>query len=340
MIDYSATQNLIESMLSERIVPGVNYAFIKGKQVFTSTVGFASLYPAVTQLSPFAQYDLASLTKVLATENVLLKLYDQGKLNFTEPLQKYVPEFKDSRVRLFHLLTHTSGIRGWIPNRDLLDHDQLLEAIINLPVTDEFEHKMRYADTNFILLGQVIKKIYHQPVQEVAMHEVFQPMKLANTTFHPQKDNCVPTALMDGEVLQGIPHDPKARQLGSDCGSAGLFSSLDDLIKISRGYLGLERNLLPYSQKTVSLLFDNKNRRGLKPRSWGWDLRFDPLMYYPIILHTGFTGTLIILDRVKQSGLILLTNRVHPSGHNLIFLAMREKIIQTFLKENSKQKDD
>ena len=74
MLDYSTTQNLIESMVSERIVPGVNYAFIKDKQIFTSTIGFASTYPKVTQLSPFAQYDLASLTKVLITENILLKL--------------------------------------------------------------------------------------------------------------------------------------------------------------------------------------------------------------------------------------------------------------------------
>lgn len=336
MIDYLATQNLIESMVTERIVPGVNYAFIKDKQVFTSTVGFASIYPTVTQLSPFAEYDLASLTKVIATENVLLKLYDQGKINFSEPLHQFIPEFSDQRIRLFHLLTHTSGIRGWISNRDQLDHDQLLDAIIHLPVTNEFKAKMRYADTNFILLGLVIKKIFGAPVQDVAMQEVIKPMGLTHTTFHPIKKDCVPTAIVNGEVLQGIPHDPKARQLGSDCGSAGLFSSMGDLIKLARGYLGLDKTILPYSQQTVSLLFDNKNAVNVKPRSWGWDLRFDPKLHYPIILHTGFTGTLIILDRLKRSGLILLTNRVHPSGHNTIFLAMREKIIQSFLKENSK----
>lgn len=336
MIDYSTTQHLIESMVSERIVPGVNYAFINENQVFTSTIGFASIYPEVTQLSPFAEYDLASLTKVIATENVLLKLYDQGKLNFTEPLIKFVPEFKDPRIRLFHLLTHTSGIRGWIDHRDELDHDALLKAIVNLPVTDEFETKMRYADTNFILLGLVIKAIFNKPVQTVAMEQVIKPMGLKYTSFHPNPDNCVPTAIVNGKMLQGIPHDPKARQLKSDCGSAGLFSTMNDLISISKGYLGLDKNILPYSQNTVEQLFDNKNPKNVKPRSWGWDLRFDPKYNYPIILHTGFTGTLMILDRVKKSGLILLTNRVHPTGHNLIFLSMREKIIRNFLKENAK----
>lgn len=334
MIDYSTTQNLIESMVTERIVPGVNYAFIKNKQVFTSTIGFASTYPKVTQLSPFAQYDLASLTKVLITENILLKLYQKEKLNFTEPLIDFIPEFKDPRVRLFHLLTHTSGIRGWIDHRDQLSHDELLNAIIHLPVTDEFEHKMRYADTNFILLGLVIKKIYGRPVQDVGMSEIIAPMDLPDTTFSPVKSNCVPTVWLNNQLLQGVPHDPKARQLGNDCGSAGLFSSLLDLIKISQGYLGIEQDTLPLSQEVIAQLFDNKNPEGVQPRSWGWDLRFDPEFHYPLILHTGYTGVLLLLDRVRKSGLILLTNRIHPTGHNQIFLTIRERIIQSFLKEN------
>ncbi|MCX8720809.1 MULTISPECIES: serine hydrolase domain-containing protein [unclassified Lactobacillus] len=334
MIDFSNTQYLIESMVSERIVPGVNYAFIKNTKIFTSTIGFASTYPKITQLSPFAEYDLASLTKVLVTENILLKLYQDGKLNFTEPLNDFIPEFTDKHVRLFHLLTHTSGIRGWIDHRDQLSHDELIDAIIHLPVTDEFQHKMRYADTNFILLGLVIKKIFGQPVQKVGMNEIIKPMGLTETSFHPNKSNCVPTSLLNGRVLQGIPHDPKARQLGSDCGSAGLFSTMLDLIKICNGYLGLDRNILPFSQDLVAQLFENKNPAGIKPRSWGWDLRFDPTYHYPIILHTGYTGVLLILDRIKKSGLILLTNRIHPFGHNQIFLTLREKIIQTFLKDN------
>ncbi|MBA1393029.1 esterase, partial [Lactobacillus sp. XV13L] len=144
----------------------------------------------------------------------------------------------------------------------------------------------------------------------------------------------VPTTANSGGVLQGIPHDPKARQLGSDCGSAGLFSTMEDLIKIARGYLGLNQHILPYGQDVVTRLFDNKNPAGVKPRSWGWDLRFDPEFHYPLILHTGYTGVLLLFDRVKKSGLILLTNRIHPTGHNQIFLTVREKIIQSFLAEN------
>ena len=335
MIEYFKTQHLIEEMISDRIVPGINYAFIKNEQVFSSTVGFASLLPDLTQLNPFALYDLASLTKVLGTTNVFLKLKQKGQLNFSEPLSEFLPEFKDDLIRLFHLLTHTSGIRGWIENRDQLPAKELLLAIQHLPVTDEFETKMRYADTNFILLGLVLEKLFNQSVQDVIIDQVLKPTHLNEITFSPDPDKCVPTALMpDGQVLQGVVHDPKARILGKDCGSAGMFASLPALIEMAKGYLGLNSNILGLNEETIADLFDVKTPKNVHPRSWGWDLRFDPVDRHPLIYHTGFTGTFMILDRLNQSGLIVLTNRIHPSGHNHIFLAMREHIINTFLQEN------
>ncbi|EEU21138.1 serine hydrolase domain-containing protein [Lactobacillus mulieris] len=334
MSDFFRTQYLIESMVSERIVPGVNYAFIKNNQVFKSTIGFSEIYPSIKQLSPYAEYDLASLTKVLGTTNVFLKLYQEGKLNFNEPLGDFLPEFQNQPVRLFHLLTHISGIRGWIENRDQLPASDLLEAIKNLPVTDEFETKMRYADTNFILLGLVLEQIYHKNVQDIIMDEVIKPAGLQHTTFKPAVEDCVPTAVVDGKLLQGIVHDPKARVLGKHCASAGLFANIDDLIKLTFGYLG-RNNLLPFSQELTSELFAIKsNSKKVHPRSWGWDLVFDPNDQHPLIFHTGFTGTFILIDRRKQTAMIVLTNRVHPTGHNQIFLTMRQRIVDSFLAEN------
>lgn len=337
MIDYYKTRHLIEQMIPHKIVPGVNYAFIKNEQVNEATLGFASIYPKQTQLSPFGLYDLASLTKVIGTTNVFLKLYEDGRLNFSEPLKQFIPEFKDERVRLTHLLTHTSGIKGWIENRDQLTAPELLKAIINLPVTSEFETKMRYADTNFILLGLVLEKIYHTDVQTIITNEIIKPLGLENTTFKPAKSNSIPTAFTEkGEILQGIVHDPKARILGKDCGSAGMFSTIDDLVELAKYYLGIKRDGFILKQDTLAQLFDSKSVAGVHPRSWGWDLRFDPKDNHPLIYHTGFTGTFMILDRQKKSGMIVLTNRIHPTGKNEVFLSMREKIVQSFLIENSK----
>ncbi|MCI1466286.1 MAG: beta-lactamase family protein [Lactobacillus sp.] len=333
MRNFFNTQQLIEDMVHEKIVPGVNYALISKQQTNRVTLGAASFLPNQQQLSPNAVYDLASLTKVLGTLNVCLQLYQQGKLNFSESVQEFLPDFSDHRVRLFHLLTHTSGIRGWIPHRNRLTADELINAIVHLPVTDEFEKRMRYADTNFILLGLVLEKIYHRPVQSIIQDQILRPMRLTSTSFHPDPQACLPTALVKQEILQGRPHDPKARQLGNYCGSAGLFSTLPDLLVFAGAYLGLN-NRLPIKQTLLADLFDIKTNHQVKPRSWGWNLLFDPQYHYPIIYHTGYTGTLLIFDRVRQTGLILLTNRVNPSGHNQVFLAMRKQIINAFLKEN------
>lgn len=337
MIEYFSTQNLIEKMVSSRIVPGVNYAFIKGEQVFTSTVGFSTWVPENVQLSPFAQYDLASLTKVLGTTTVFLQLYEQGRLNFTEPLQQFIPTFKDKRVRLSHLLTHTSGIRGYIENRDQLDAQELIAALIDLPVTAEFDKKVRYSDTNFILLGLVLEVLFDKPVWQIITEQVITPMNLQATTFYPDKNNCVPTTMQeDGTLVQGVVHDPKARVLQEHCGSAGLFSDLNDLVLMAQGYLGLNRKILPLKQDTIADLYTPKTSPRMDFRSWGFDMVFDPIDQHAIILHTGYTGTLIVLDRLMQTGMILLTNRVHPSGNNQIFITARQKIIASFLDENRK----
>lgn len=337
MIEFYKTQNLIEKLVTNRVVPGVNYALIKKNQVFTSTVGFSTYLPENIQLNPFGQYDLASLTKVLGTTNAFMKLYQNGDLNFTELVHDFIPEFKDQRVRLEHLLTHTSGIMGYIPNRDKLNANELRDAIINLPVTAEFETNVRYSDTNFIILGFVLEKIYGKSVWEVINQEVINHEKLHLTTFHPNYSLAIPTTLQpDGTLLQGVVHDPKARVLQEHAGNAGLFSDLNDLVFVSQNYLGLRDDVLPISQETIEKLFENKVVQDLAPRSWGWDLRFDPSDGHPLLYHTGFTGTFMILDRQLQSAMIVLTNRIHPSGHNQIFLGARDGIVKQFLLENKK----
>lgn len=339
MIEYYKTQFLIDQLVNDNIVPGVSYAVIKNKQIISSINGFAGILPHYSDLNPFSVYDLASLTKVIGTTNVFLQLFENGKLNFNEPVGDFIPGFTDRKVRISHLLTHTSGIKGWIANRDTLSANELLQAIIHLPVTNELDNKMVYADTNFILLGLILEKIYKKPVQEIIYKKVILPTKLKPISFHPNYKNSVPTALLNnGKVLQGIVHDPKARILGEHCGSAGLFSDLESLIKLSKGYLGLDEKILPITQETLASLFTIKTSSNVHPRSWGWDLCFDPEDKHPILFHTGFTGTFMILDRYNKSGLIVLTNRIHPSGHNQIFLAMRQRIIDTFLQENIQNK--
>ncbi|MGX4763609.1 serine hydrolase domain-containing protein [Holzapfeliella sp. JNUCC 72] len=334
MEKFYNTQVQLEKLYHDKIVPGLNFAIIDQKQVTAGTLGYAQWIPKKKQLTPLMQYDIASLTKVIGTTTIFLKLYQEGRLNFTEPIGDYLISFKGTPVRISHLLTHTSGIKGYIPNRDQLSKQALIEAILNLPVTEDFNQKVVYSDTNFILLGLIIEEIYQKPIQEVITAEVLKPLQLNYTSFNPVKEKTVPTNYIPGTgLLQGIVHDPKARILQEQCGSSGLFSPLYDLTKFVKYLTGVTPNQLLDNQ-TINLLFGRKTPSRLKPRSYGWDLLHDPKSNYPLLYHTGFTGTFMIIDRRKQTGLVVLTNRVHPTSNNQAFLAARELIIETFLDEN------
>ncbi|MEJ6348281.1 serine hydrolase domain-containing protein [Holzapfeliella sp. He02] len=335
MEKFYNTQVQLEKLYHDKIVPGLNFAIINQKQVTAGTLGYSQWIPKKKQLTPLMQYDIASLTKVVGTTTVFLKLYQEGRLNFTEPIGDFLDSFKGAPVRIQHLLTHTSGIKGYIPNRDQLSKTELIEAILNLPITNEFEQKAVYSDTNFILLGLIAEKIYNQPIQDLIMAEAVKPLQLNYTTFHPEKEKTVPTNYIPGEgLLQGIVHDPKARTLQERCGSSGLFAPLYDLTKFVKYLSGVKKNNV-LDNETINLLFGNKTPKHVKSRTYGWDLLFDPIHHYPLLYHTGFTGTFMIIDRRKQTGLVVLTNRVHPSSNNQAFLTARELIIETFLKENT-----
>lgn len=326
MKKFQQTEAQILDLVNQQVVPGVSYGFIsnQGKNDIQTSydesnyAGSKSWIPEITPLQGNELYDLASLTKIMGTVPVILKLIDEKKISLHDPIKKYLPQFKDDRVEIFHLLTHTSGIAGYIPNRDSLDDQQLIEALLKLPVTNNFNKKVVYTDTGMIFLGLVIEKIYNKPVQEVLEDFVRNTWNLTDTTFTPDIKRCTPTYEVNGEMLTGIPNDPKARQLGKHCGSAGMFSSLIDVMQFSRAML----------KKDYKFLY--KNFTDLNPgRSLGWDIKPGNILF-----HTGYTGHFIALDYIHQNAMVVLTNRVHPIEHNQIFLERRQTILDSFINES------
>ncbi|MFD1418801.1 serine hydrolase domain-containing protein [Companilactobacillus keshanensis] len=325
MKKFQETEAQILNLVNQRIVPGVSYGFISnhGKQIKTSYdeanfAGNKSWQPEITPLAGNELYDLASLTKVMGTVPIILKLIDEKKLDLHDPIQKYLPQFKNDRVEIFHLLTHTSGIAGYIPDRDKLNDQELINALLNLPVTDNFNKKVVYTDTGMILLGLIIEKVYQEPVQKVIKNFVHETWNLEDATFDPEISRCTPTYPVDGKMLVGIPNDPKARQLGEHCGSAGMFDNLVDVMQFAKGML----------QTDYKFLY--KNFTDLNPgRSLGWDIKPGNVLF-----HTGYTGHFIALDYQHQNAMIVLTNRVHPIEHNQIFLERRYTILDSFLNES------
>ncbi|MGV0167759.1 serine hydrolase domain-containing protein [Furfurilactobacillus sp. WILCCON 0119] len=335
MRQYQKTQRLINALVEQHIMPGASYALIDGEDVMTHTVGNASWWPEVTPLTAGMLYDVASLTKVVGTTTALMHLVEQHVLTVDEPLSRFVPAWHDDRVTLRDLLTHTSAIAGYIPHRNELPADQLTAALLKLPVGETFEVRDHYTDIGLIFIGWVLEAVYQQPVQTIMTQTVLEPLGMTTATFTPAPALCVPTTLTPTGVLRGRVHDPKAAILGQHCGSAGLFASLADLTTFARWFLGEDDCVLTPATRDL-LATDQTPHRNLG-RSLGWNLLAASTPDHLVSFHTGFTGTILILDRMTHQGLVLLTNRVHPTQQNHRFIERRPKLYRTFLDEVSEK---
>lgn len=318
---FEETKAQIIDLANKQVVPGVSFGFINSGMTSRFIYGNKSWVPEKEPLIGNELHDLASLTKVMGTVPLIIKMLNKKMINLHDPVQKYLPNFSDSRVQLIHLITHTSGIHGYIPNRDTLSSDELIKALENLPVTDTFEKKVVYTDTGLILLGLIVEHFYHMPVQDAIMKYVIEPEGLRNATFEPDPNLCVPTYSVNGRILLGVANDPKARQLGKRCGSAGMFATLDDVLKFASDMLKPNKKFLYH------------NYTDLNPgRSLGWDIKPDGTGH--VLFHTGYTGEFIATDYQHQNAMVVMTNRVHPNQYNQIFLERRETILESFLKES------
>lgn len=327
------TAALLHRLVDQKIVPGVSYAMICQDDIQIEVFGNKQLVPTVKPLEEGALYDLASLTKVIGTTTVILQLLEAKKLRLDDRVAKYLPRFTDQRVTLRHLLTHTSALSGYIKNRDQLPPAELMAALYTLKPAAWLEKKVVYADIGLILLGQIIEAFYHRPVQAVITTEVLRPLGMKASTFTPEKKQCVPTELTATRgLIQGEVHDPKAFILGEHCGSAGLFSNLADLVKFAKWMLAPQTIPGVLAPETVAMLYADHTPTHDLGRSLGWDLRYDR-NNTPCLYHTGFTGTFMLLDQKGKNALIVLSNRVHPSADNEVFLEWRDKIIATYLAE-------
>lgn len=339
MLDkYQKTLKKLKALVDDQVIPGMSYLIFDDQERISGVAGLAQTTPNQETLRPGMLYDLASLTKVVGTVPVVAMLLQSGQLSLDEPVHKYLPEFKDPRPTIRNLLTHTSGITGYIPHRDDLSCPEMIHAFLTSQHVDStLNRQIRYADVNFLYLGWIIERIYQQPVQDVITSQVLEPLGMPDATFTPESKRCVPTEVQPRRgLIRGVAHDPKAYILGRHCGCAGLFASLADLEVFSRALI--ETNLAQLLQPwTVKAMFSDQTLiPGHHSRSLGWKLLHSRQDGHLLISHTGFTGTWLILDKQTDQGFIFLSNRVHPTSDNQEYLNRRDQIYATYLQEKEK----
>jgi len=318
--------------------PGVVFVVgHRGKIVYRKAFGSRSLKPERTPMTVDTVFDVASLTKVVATTSSVMSLVEAGKLRLRDPVSRYWPEFKQNgkeAVTVRQLMTHTSGLPSWENYRKAFGdlngpaiqdvRQQILPKLAATALQNPPDTKFVYSDLGFITLGELVQRISGEPLDQYAQRHVFAPLKMRDTGYNPDAERrlrAAPATLWNGTYLQGQVHDPNAAVMGGVAGHAGLFSTGDDLARFARMLLSSDngdRKQYPLGPVTIRQMTSPHTPAGLPVRGLGWDIdspyshvRGD-LMPLGSFGHTGFTGTFIWVDPYSQSFIIGLSNRVHP----------------------------
>lgn len=300
------------------VIPGASIAFLRNGQVTKHYLGNLGYEKYQKPLDEIMQYDIASLSKVVATTTRILQLIDEQKISFDTKINTILDCANDCTIH--DLLLHCGGYPSDIENKYDCTKESLIQIVLKMTKSVE---GYSYSDIGYILLGLIIQKIDQKSLEETFQEHIFKPLKMKNTSFIPNcKENCVPTEFNEKRgMIQGVCHDHKAYLLNQG-GSAGIFSTLEDLSLFVNAYL--TRSSLLFSKEMFACFEIEKEKRTL-----GWEKKYGKHTLY----HTGFTGTSILMDLKNNKAMILLTNRIHPTRIDRGFLNLREECNLEFLNE-------
>jgi uncharacterized protein YbbC (DUF1343 family)/CubicO group peptidase (beta-lactamase class C family) len=328
--DLSALDSVIQTAVQNRDIPGaVLLVGHDGQVVYRKAFGERSLEPTRSAMTADTIFDLASLTKVIATTTAVMQLVEQGRIRLNDPVTKYIPEFAQngkSDIVVRDLLTHYSG---FAPDLDLshpwIGRDTAYSMAFAETPDSPPETRFVYSDINFIVLGALVERVSGMPLDVYCAQKIFAPLGMVHTRFLPPQGwlpQIAPTEYDEhGQMLRGVVHDPTARRMGGVAGHAGLFSTADDLAKFAQALLDGTTILSPLTIEKMSTPQQPPYASALRGFGWDIDSPFSSnrgeLLPVGSFGHTGFTGTSVWIDPTTHTYIILLTNAVHPRGKGL-----------------------
>jgi CubicO group peptidase (beta-lactamase class C family) len=315
-IDLLLQRAMERSLISGGVVVVGNHAGI-----LYSTARGELGKPGSPKLGDRTMFDLASLTKVIATTPAIMKLLDEGKLSLVDPLPRWFPEFAGTQLEsatVLNLLTHTSGLNDFD-----IGSDNAIGSAIHKAASEKARCRpgtsFNYADINFILLGELVHRASGKTLDIFCRDEIYRPIGADATMFLPPKelsDTIAPTLGFSGGVVQ----DANARRLGGVAGHAGLFSTANDLSRFARVILGngVIDGTRILSERVVTQMtapYFYSNGRVIRGLGWDMDSPFSApkgsLFSEASFGHTGYSGSSIWIDPKNDLFVILLTNRLN-----------------------------
>ena len=334
---FAPVYSLLEQAVAEGVFPGCAFGVMDDHGFVSSgAVGRQTYDPDSPSITPDTIYDLASLTKVVATTAMAMLLYQRRLLALDTPIADWIPEFlqgnpQRATVTIRHLLGHSSGLAGYARLFESCSTGDLLwQACLAMPLEAEPGTRAEYSDIGFILLGRILEKIAAEPIGDFCRREIFLPLGMNSIGFNPDEASrkVIPPTEDDRvfrhRVIQGEVQDENCCVLGGISGHAGLFSKVDDVLRFAKAVLRAGEGGV-FTGETVELF---SNRTGLPPgssRALGWDTPSNPsssgtMFSERSIGHLGYAGTSIWIDRgtelIRPCAVVLLSNRTWPTREN------------------------
>jgi len=329
---------IVQEAIRDGQIPGaVVLVGHDGEIIYRKAFGERALEPRREAMTEDTIFDVASLTKVIATTTAVMQLAEKGQIRINDPEVKYIPEFTENgkeEITVRELLTHHSGLPK---DLDLSQPWEGRETALRMAYADKPTYppgsRFLYSDVNFIVLGALVERVSGLSLDEYCQKNIFTPLQMTRTRFLPPAawfPKTAPTQYDEHEkMLRGIVHDPTARRMGGVAGHAGLFSTADDLAKFAQALLDGTTILSP-------LMIDKMTTPQQPPTSqvlhgFGWDIdspfssNRGELLPVGSFGHTGFTGTSLWIDPTTRTFIIVLANAVHPRGKGSA-VALRSKI--------------
>jgi CubicO group peptidase (beta-lactamase class C family) len=335
----------VQAAIERKEIPGAVVLVARhGRIGYLKAIGNRSINPDVEAMTTDTVFDMASLTKVMATTPAVMLLVERGAVRLGDRVRRYLTQFAGGgkeTITLRQLLTHFSGLK---PDFDLSRPWQGYEAALqelSRETTDRQPgNEFVYSDLNFIALGEIVHVASGQTLDAFAVEQIYAPLGMHDTRFNPPPDwrpRIAPTearnrtlaylkgegtSATSGEILRGEVHDPTAWRMGGVAGHAGLFSSARDLaiyaqMLLNGGIYGRTRILMPLTVQAMTSPQSPKDSADI--RGYGWDIdtsysapRGD--VFRSGFGHTGFTGTSLWVSPETDSFVVILSNRVHPDG--------------------------
>ena len=332
---------LVREDIAQKRLPGaVVLVGHRNRTIYHRAIGDRALVPSREPMTLDTMFDLASLTKPVATTTSVMQLIEQGRLRLIDRVATFIPGFErygKADITIRHLLTHMSGLR---PDVDLADlwtgSDTAIQLAIEELPTSPPGTRFVYSDINFFLLGEIVKRVSGKPLDRFAQEHTFAPLGMTDTMFKPPAslqpriaptERCTPYGWPcegpDMQMLRGIVHDPTARRMDGVAGHAGLFGTATDLAVFCRMLLGGgiyrgKRVLAPLTVEKMTTPATPGDERNVRALGWDFDSSFSgnrgELLPIGSFGHTGFTGTSLWIDPTTGVFVVFLSNRLHPEG--------------------------